>query len=60
MFSAPVELGKIICPHYGLMIEGDHCSLFLTHALSQEQEVEFNAKNPLVPAKQRKKKKSQD
>lgn len=46
-FSIAAERGKIICPHCGLVIEGDRNSLFLTHALSTEQEAEFNAKNPL-------------
>jgi hypothetical protein len=39
--------GKIVCPHCGLTIDGEDDSVFLTHALSIEQEAEFNANNPL-------------
>jgi hypothetical protein len=50
-FSIPSERGKIICPHCGMVLLGDMDSLFITHALSVDQEAEFNATNPLQRAK---------
>lgn len=38
--------GKIICPHCGLTMEGESDSVFLTHALSLEQETQFNTQHP--------------
>lgn len=36
--SAPYELGKIVCPNCGAVATGDPASLYLSHALSAEQE----------------------
>ncbi len=33
------DFANIICPHCGATYEGDHSAIFLTHALSPEQEV---------------------
>jgi hypothetical protein len=38
----PWERGEIICPHCGAVMVGEANSVFLTHALSPEQEMEFN------------------
>jgi hypothetical protein len=35
--------GQITCPHCGLLVDGDTQSVFLTHALSAEQEYQFNS-----------------
>lgn len=40
------ELGKIICPHCGVESKGNMHFFYLTHALSQDQEIEFNANSP--------------
>jgi hypothetical protein len=49
-YANPAELGKIICPHCGALGYGDSDSIFLTHALSTEQECEFNARDPSATA----------
>jgi hypothetical protein len=33
--------GVLTCPHCGLVIEGDSNSIFLAHALSAQEEAEF-------------------
>jgi hypothetical protein len=50
-FSIAAERGKISCPHCGAISAGDPNSMFLTHALSKEQEAEFNAKHPAADDK---------
>lgn len=45
------EGGKITCPHCGLEIGQDTNSVFLTHALSQEQEAAFNIADAPAAAK---------
>ncbi|SNT20402.1 hypothetical protein SAMN06265795_1179 [Noviherbaspirillum humi] len=40
-FSAQRERAKIICPHCGLQLYGDRDSVYLTHALSEEEERRF-------------------
>ncbi|HEV7929046.1 MAG TPA: hypothetical protein VGP12_02820 [Nitrosospira sp.] len=40
--SVPWKRGEIMCPHCGMLAVGDADSVFLTHALSQAQEAEFN------------------
>jgi hypothetical protein len=35
------ETGKIICPHCGAAIKADSDTIFLTHALSDEEEKLF-------------------
>jgi hypothetical protein len=42
-----VELGKVTCPHCGLLLSDDINSVFLTHALSTDEEAIFNANNPV-------------
>jgi hypothetical protein len=45
-FSAGVTLpwqrGEMMCPHCGAVMAGDPDSVFLTHAMSPDQETEFN------------------
>jgi hypothetical protein len=48
--AVPAQLGKITCPHCGLLVYGDSQSLFLTHALSAAQEYEFNLRNAALAA----------
>jgi DNA-directed RNA polymerase subunit RPC12/RpoP len=49
-FSIQAEAGTIMCPHCGHVSQGDINSLFLTHALSEEQEADFIAKHsPATP-----------
>jgi len=43
-FSFQKERAKITCPHCGLQLFGDKDSVYLTHALSVEEEAEFEAK----------------
>jgi hypothetical protein len=40
--SPSLEFGKMTCPHCGLALTGEHNSVFMTHALSSEQEAEYN------------------
>jgi hypothetical protein len=42
-FSIDGEPGKIMCPHCGQVTEADSNSLFLTHALSPEEEAQFSS-----------------
>lgn len=44
--SNVTESGKIICPHCGLVSEGESTSIFLTHALSPEEELRFEQEQP--------------
>lgn len=44
--SSVTESGKIICPHCGLVTDGETSSIFLTHALSPEEETQFNHDQP--------------
>jgi hypothetical protein len=37
------ERGKIICPHCGLVLSSRSNYVFLTHALSADQEEKFNS-----------------
>jgi DNA-directed RNA polymerase subunit RPC12/RpoP len=39
--SPSTEAGQIVCPHCGSRVAGDHASIFLTHALLGEEEVQF-------------------
>jgi len=45
-FSIHTERGKLTCPHCGLLLSGEADSVFLTHALSVEEEALFNATYP--------------
>ena len=44
--SSVTESGKIICPHCGLASDGESNSIFLTHALSAEEESQFDLERP--------------
>jgi hypothetical protein len=46
-FAGGTERGKITCPHCGLLVHGDSQSVFLTHALSPDQESDFDSRHPL-------------
>jgi hypothetical protein len=46
--SPLADLGKLICPHCGLLISSSNDVAFLTHALSDDEEATFNANNPVV------------
>ena len=39
--SRVTQAGRITCPHCGLMYFADAASIFLTHALSEAEEAEF-------------------
>lgn len=39
--ATPYSMGVIKCPHCGAVIESSAKSLFLTHALSPQQEAQF-------------------
>lgn len=39
--SRVTQAGKIICPHCGFQIYADRNFIFLTHALSPQEEEEF-------------------
>jgi DNA-directed RNA polymerase subunit RPC12/RpoP len=41
-FSEAKDHGKITCPHCGPMVAGDNESVFLTHALSNDQETRLH------------------
>jgi hypothetical protein len=43
-FSGSTEPGQIACPHCGTISAGDSDAVFLTHALSPEEEQAFTAK----------------
>jgi hypothetical protein len=49
-YANPAELGKIICPHCGALGYGDSDSVFLTHALSAEEERGFDARDSSATA----------
>jgi homoserine acetyltransferase len=38
-----IEAGRILCPHCGTTTMGDNNSIFLTHALSQQDEARLDA-----------------
>jgi homoserine acetyltransferase len=40
--SPSLELGKMSCPHCGLALMGDSNAVFLTHALSSDQEAAYS------------------
>lgn len=42
--SPSTAAGQIVCPHCGLCVAGDHASIFLTHALLPDEEVEYMAR----------------
>ncbi|WP_089398386.1 hypothetical protein [Noviherbaspirillum humi] len=42
-----MELGKITCPHCGLSVNDDRNFIFLTHALSVDEENEFEHRFPV-------------
>jgi hypothetical protein len=44
--SPLIDLGRLTCPHCGLLLSGETDSTFLTHALSEDEEAAFNASNP--------------
>jgi hypothetical protein len=41
------DLGRLTCPHCGLLLASDTNFAFLTHALSEDEEAAFNASNPI-------------
>jgi hypothetical protein len=51
--SPSLELGKMTCPHCGLVVDGDSNSVFLTHALSSAQEAEYAESRSTMTAAQR-------
>lgn len=44
------ELGKLICPHCGLQNPAESGSIYLSHALSAREEIDFISWNPDKPA----------
>jgi hypothetical protein len=46
--SGMLEAGKITCPHCGTMLTAERSSVFMTHALSTEQEAWFKHRNSIA------------
>lgn len=51
-FASAVQRGMLTCPHCGLLLSRESESVFLTHALSSEQEAAFNAVHSGDPVSQ--------
>jgi hypothetical protein len=50
MFDEFADYGKFACPHCGHAMNGEADSVYLSHALSPEEEEVFNIQHPLNAA----------
>jgi Fe-S oxidoreductase len=48
-FDAFADYGLIACPHCGTTIKGNIDSMYLSHALSTQEEADFNIQHPASP-----------